>query len=138
MIGKPQSREHKGPSEWSQSPDEGNGPTDGGTQTVRAAERRPSGCPGLPPATLTDPAKSVAAYGIGLTLRHVTPGGLLRSYRAVTVGERECNQRPAARDRINTGVYVFTRVNASGMRQLKEKWAVCGSRTVTCGYRAST
>jgi len=66
---------------------------------------------------------SVAAYGIGCTLRHVTPGGLLQGYRAVTVRERELNRRPTAGGRINTGVYVFTCVNARGIKQLKEKWA---------------
>jgi hypothetical protein len=64
---------------------------------------------------------------------HVTPGGLLQSYHAVTVGERECNQRDAARDRINTGVYVFTRVNASGIRQLREKYSVRGYRRGNLG-----
>lgn len=40
------------------------------------------------------------------------------------------------RNRINTGVYVFTRVNVYGIRQLKEKGAVHGYRAVTrscCG-----
>jgi hypothetical protein len=44
-------------------------------------------------------AQRHAAYGIGMAQRHVTPGGLLRGYRAVTVRERECNQRPTAGDR---------------------------------------
>lgn len=35
---------------------------------------------------------------------HVIPGGLLRRYRAITLRERECNQRRAARKR----KYVFT------------------------------
>jgi len=43
------------------------------------------------------------------------PGGLLRSYWAVTLRERECNERHAARARINTGVFVFTRVNIYGI-----------------------
>lgn len=61
---------------------------------------------------------------------HVTPNGLLQGYRAVTLREREWNQRHAARASENTGVYVFTRVNASGISEFNAKWAVCGSR---CG-----
>jgi hypothetical protein len=71
-----------------------------------------------------------------LALRHVTPGGLLQGYRAVTLRERELNQRHTAGDRINTGVYVFTCVNASGMRQFVAKPAVrgyCGSNQGCCG-----
>ena len=68
-----------------------------------------------------------AAFGIGITgTRH--PSGLLQGYRAVTLGEREQRQQDAARARINTSVYVFTRVNASGIKQLKEKWPVRGYR----------
>jgi len=73
-----------------------------------------------------------AAEAVG----HVTPGGLLQSYVAVTLRERELNQRHAAGDRMNTGGYVFTCVNASGIRQLREKWPVggcCGSNQGCCG-----
>ena len=42
-------------------------------------------------------------------------------------------QRHTVGDRANTGVYVFTCVNASGIRQLKEKWSVRGYRAVTRG-----
>jgi len=61
---------------------------------------------------------------------------LLQSYGAVTVREREWNERPEARDRINTGVSVFTCVNASEIKQLKVKCAVrgsCGSNQGSCG-----
>ena len=60
--------------------------------------------------------------------RHVTPSGLLQGYRAVTLRERECHQRHAVRDRINTGVYVFTCVNASGMSEFRAKRRVRGYR----------
>jgi hypothetical protein len=67
---------------------------------------------------------------------HVTPGGLLQGYRAVTVRERLRNQRHTARNRENTGVYVFTRVNASGMSEFGAKRRVrgsCGSNQGCCG-----
>jgi hypothetical protein len=46
----------------------------------------------------------------------------------VTVRERECNQRPTAGDRINTGVYAFTYVNVSGIRHVGAKRPVRGYR----------
>ena len=94
--------------------------------------RRPlfgAACLGLRPApeAVAHPAKRVAAYAAD-EVGHVTPSGLLRSNRKLLRRQREPRQQDAARDRINTGVFVFTRVNASGIRQLREKWAVCGSR----------
>ena len=62
---------------------------------------------------------------------HVTPEWELQSYRAVTLRERECNQRHAARDCENTGVYVFTCVNARGIKQLRAKGALRGYRSGT-------
>ena len=59
---------------------------------------------------------------------HVTPGGLLRGNLRFPRRQREQRQRDAARDRINTGVYVFTRVNASGISEFNVKRRVCGSR----------
>lgn len=79
-------------------------------------------------ATSTPPT---ASGGVG----HVTPGELLQRYRAVTLGERECNQRPAAGERANTGVYVFTCVNASEMRQFRAQRRVRGYRAVTRGVQ---
>jgi len=63
---------------------------------------------------------------------HVTPKGLLQSYLAVTLREREWNERPTARGRANTGVYVFTCGNACGMSELRAKRHVRGS----CGSNA--
>jgi hypothetical protein len=65
--------------------------------------------------------------------RHVTPERELQSYRAVTLREREWNERHTARDRENTGVSVFTRVNVNGIRQLKGKRGVQGSRRGNAG-----
>ena len=52
---------------------------------------------------------------------HVTPGGLLRSNRKLPRRQREQRQRDAAGDRINTGVSVFTCVNASGIKQVQSE-----------------
>ena len=68
-----------------------------------------------------------------LALRHVIPGGLLQSYRAVPLREREQRQPDAGGDRQNTGVSVFTCVNASGIRQFGGKWPIRGYRAVTLG-----
>jgi hypothetical protein len=81
-------------------------------------------------------AEERAAYGIGFRVDTSPPGGLLRSDRRLVWRQREQRQRDAARDRANNGVYVFTRVNASGIRQLKEKQPVrgsCRSNQGSCG-----
>lgn len=80
-----------------------------------------------------------ASYGNGFTQDHRAafekhgterafigspPTGLLQSYRAITLQQRERNQSHAARDRTNTGVSVLTDVNARGIRQLRERTPV--------------
>lgn len=51
----------------------------------------------------------------------VTPEWELQSYRAVTLREREYNQRHTAGDRANTGVYVLTGINVGGMSEFRAK-----------------
>ena len=71
-----------------------------------------------------------ASGGVG----HVTPKRELQSYLAVTLREREWNERDAARDRANTGVYVFTCVNMNRIREFNAKglFAVTGAVTRGC------
>ncbi len=70
------------------------------------------------------------AAGAGAT-RH--PRRVAAKELPVTVRERAWNQGHAARDRENTGVYVFTRVNARGISEFNAKGLFCGYRRGNAG-----